>query len=167
MNRRIVDMKGIEFNKDDLRVYLFLAWESEEYKKDPKSFMAVIKAMLEDEVAIDMDEIGSHGILFSSILEFDKIKEFLNTKKNIPRIIIELTDNIDSDTISGFFPGTEIKVLENLSLSNFKIESRITYLNKVRDKMVEEQKFEKAAAIRDEIEILLLLIKETESEPKQ
>ena len=81
-------------NKEEYKgLYLFIACYNTESKKT-QAFIAVTKAMLFDSVAIELENLGDHAILFTSKLPMREIKEKLRSTKT-HYLLVDLTVSYD------------------------------------------------------------------------
>lgn len=126
-------------------VYLFIACYSSESKKS-EAFIAVTKAMLYDEVIIDMENLGDHAILFTSTLSISEIKNKLrNTKAHY--LLIDISMSYDLESIYGFLPDSKIKMIKDISESKFS-KNKIHLKKKLEDS-VDNESYELAASLKD------------------
>ena len=131
--------------EDKKGVYLFVACYNDDSQKK-LAFIAVTKAMLFDEVAIEMENLGDHAILFTSILPLSTIKEKLkNTKTHY--LLIDLSVTYDLESICGFLPESEIELIKNMNNGTFSKEK--PHLKRKLDDSVEKENYELAASLRD------------------
>jgi hypothetical protein len=98
-------------------VYLFIACYNTESKRT-QAFIAVTKAMLFDSVAIELENLGDHAILFTSTLPMNEIKERLKSTK-AHYLLIDLTISYDLEAISGFLPESKINLIKNINKGLF------------------------------------------------
>jgi hypothetical protein len=136
---------------EELKTYLFIVHEDEE-NKITDSYIAVKQAKINDEIAYKTERIGSYGVIFTSDLTFQEVKNKLRMKKSTPYLLIELTGNFTFESISGFLPNTSIGELKNLNLENLKKSA--DWIKEELDKAVEVQDFEKAAKLRDQLKVI-------------
>lgn len=133
-------------NKEEYKgLYLFIACYNTESKKT-QAFIAVTKAMLFDSVAIDLENLGDHAILFTSKLPMSEIKEKLRSTKT-HYLLVDLTISYDLEAISGFLPESKINLIKNINKGLFSKE-KISLENKM-ETAVESENYELAAKARD------------------
>lgn len=137
MNERI--------KEEEIGVYLYVACYNDNVQKS-KAFIAVTKAMLFDEIAIEMENLGDYAVLFTSAKEFSTIKGKLNTNK-VPYVLIDLGASFDLEAISGFIPDSKIKVIQDLTEQNFSKDKPT--LKRILSHALEKENFELAAPVRD------------------
>jgi hypothetical protein len=125
-------------------VYLYLACYVSETEKQ-QAFIAVTKAMLYDEVAIDMENLGDHAILFTSTMPLSEIREKLKNKT--PFLLIDLSVTYDLESVLGFLPDSKIELVRKITKNLFSKEK--PNLKRKLDESVADEKFELAAALRD------------------
>ena len=126
-------------------VYLYIACYNNDIQKT-NGFIAVTKAILFDEVAIEMENIGDHAIIFTSILPAKDIKQKLNHNKAI-YLLIDLSIGYDLESVFGFIPESEIEMIKKLTDNKFSKEKPA--LKRKLDEAVEKENFELAASLRD------------------
>jgi len=127
----------------EVKMFLFLPKE-----KVSDSYIAVKQAYISDEIAEKTERVAGYGVIFTSKFMYIDVVKKLNMK-NSPFLLIELTGNVTTESISGFFPDTDIEQLKKLNLDNLK--DNADWLRQELDKAVENQEFEKAAKLRDEL----------------
>lgn len=125
-------------------IYLYIACYNEESKK-AKAFIAVTKAMLFDEVAIEMENLGDHAILFTSSMSLVDIKEKLKDNKT-PYLLIDIGISYDIESIAGLLPNSDFEIVKNIN-KNFFSKNKPYLNNKMRDS-VEGENFELAACLK-------------------
>jgi hypothetical protein len=130
-------------------VYLFIACYNMESKRT-QAFIAVTKAMLFDSVAIELENLGDHAILFTSTLPMNEIKERLKSTK-AHYLLIDLTISYDLEAISGFLPESKINLIKNINKGLFSKE-KISLENKM-ETAVENENYELAAKTRDSLTV--------------
>jgi hypothetical protein len=132
-------------SEDKKGVYLFIAcYNSEEQKTN--AFIAVTKAMLFDEVAIEMENLGDHAILFTSSLPLIDIKEKLKITKT-HYLLIDLSVTYDLESICGFLPESQIELIKNMNSGVFSKEK--PHLKRKLEDSVKNENYELAASLRD------------------
>ncbi len=137
-------------NKEEYKgLYLFIACYNTESKKT-QAFIAVTKAMLFDSVAIDLENLGDHAILFTSKLPMSEIKEKLRSTKT-HYLLVDLTISYDLEAISGFLPESKINLIKNINKGLFSKE-KISLENKM-ETAVESENYELAAKTRDSLNL--------------
>lgn len=133
-----------------VNTYLYISWnpsnKTEEDREYFKSYMAVVKAMIHEEVSISLENIGEGGIVFSSFLTFEDIKERVRHRK-FPYLIIDLSMNVQTNTLDGYLTGTEIDKLK--SFVNHTKEAQLLFLETRLQEAVENDDFENAIIFRD------------------
>ncbi len=135
---------------DVINTYLYISWNpgknSEEGQQYFNSYMAVVKAMIHEEISIGLENIGDGGIIFSSYLSFDDIKERVRHRK-FPYLIIDLSINIQTNTLDGYLTKTDIKKLKEFV--NHTKEIQLLSLETRLSEAVESDDYEKAIFYRD------------------
>ena len=135
-------------NKEEYKgLYLFIACYNTESKKT-QAFIAVTKAMLFDSVAIELENLGDHAILFTSKLPMREIKEKLRSTKT-HYLLVDLTVSYDLEAISGFLPESKISFIKNINKGLFSKE-KVSLENKM-ETAVESENYELAAKTRDSL----------------
>ncbi len=134
-------------NEEVLRMFLFLPQEGNG-KKLTDSYIAVKQAYISDEIAVKTERVSGYGVIFTTTMDVVEVKDKLKMK-DTPYLLIELTGNINEESIKGFFPDTDIDELRALNLE--KLKDNAEWLEKELNRAVERQDFERAAKIRDEI----------------
>jgi len=129
----------------ELGTYLFII--DQEGVSD--SYVAVKQAYINKYIAEKTERVGKYGIIFTTSLSNNEIREGLSMKDGERYLLIELTGSITTDAISGFFPDTDIDELRCLNLENLKDSA--DWLQMELEKAVASQNFERAAEIRDKI----------------
>lgn len=136
----------MEFIEDDKKgVYLFIACYNNDVEK-LGAFIAVTKAMLFDEVAIEMENLGDHAILFTSTKNLAEINEKLKSGKT-QYLLIDVSISYDLESIAGFLPDSKIGMIANINSGIFNKEK--PHLKRKLDDSIEKENFELAAALRD------------------
>jgi hypothetical protein len=130
-------------SEEGLKMYLFLPKE-----KVSDAYIAVKQAHINDEIAEKTERVAGYGVIFTSKMNYVDVINKLNMKNN-PFLLIELTGNVTTESISGFFPDTDIDELRSLNLESLKDNAE--WLKKELDRAVDLEDFEKAAEIRDKI----------------
>lgn len=130
-------------------VYLFIACYNTESKRT-QAFIAVTKAMLFDSVAIELENLGDHAILFTSTLPMNEIKERLKSTK-AHYLLIDLTISYDLEAISGFLPESKINLIKNINKGLFSKE-KISLENKLSG-AIKVENYELAAKTRDSLNV--------------
>ena len=129
----------------DKNVFLYIACYANEKQKS-EGFIAVTKAMLYDEVAIEMENIGDHAIVFTTTKKLSEIKEKLKSSKT-PYLLIDIGISYDLESISGIIPDTDIEIFKKISKGEFSKDKN--FLKRKLSDSLEEENFELAAALRD------------------
>lgn len=133
---------------EKLKTYLFLL-QGGDNKKLTDSYVAVKQAHINHVIAGKTERVNNYGVLFTTIMDWIEVNEKLNMKKNEHYLLIELSDNFKSETISGVFPDTNIEDIKALNLENLKDSAH--WLERELDKAVDSEDYEMAAIIRDKI----------------
>lgn len=134
-------------NSTDLKMFLFLPQESDGQKLTD-SYIAVKQAYINDVIAIKTERVAGFGVIFTTTM--NSIEVINNLKmKDSKYLLIELTGNITTESIAGFFPDTDIDELKNLNLENLKDNAK--WLEHELNKAIDNQDYERAAEIRDKI----------------
>jgi len=136
-------------SEEGLRMFLFLLQNGE--RKLTDSYIAVKQAHINDAIAEKTERVGVYGVIFTTRMDVDAVTENLKMKSDEGYLLIELTGNVDAESIIGFFPNTDIEELKSLNLEK-NLKRNAEWLEKEREKAVEEENFERAAKIRDELE---------------
>jgi hypothetical protein len=131
--------------EDKKGVYLYIGCYNEESKR-AEAFIAVTKAMLSDEVAIEMENLGDHAILFTSEMSITEVKERLKGTKT-QYLLVDLSITYDLESICGFLPESKIELIKNISKGAFLKEK--PHLKRKLDDSIEKENYELAAPIRD------------------
>lgn len=131
--------------EDRKGVYLYIACYNSELQKT-EAFIAVTKAMLYDEVAIEMENLGDHAILFTSEMHLADIREKLKASKT-QFLLIDLSVTYDLESVFGFLPESKIELVKNITQNIFSNEK--VHLKRKLDDSVKKERFELAASLRD------------------
>jgi len=137
---------------EDYNYYLLLTWDTEKFKKKP-GFMVVCKAILFEATA-QVYDLGNNGIIFSSPLEYSIINEQIRKNMKTPYMLVDMTNSIREKKFNGFFPESEIEILQAISsmksdsISNMTNEQLVSALSQA----LEEEDYEEAGKIKDEQE---------------
>jgi hypothetical protein len=102
--------------------------------------------MLFDEVAIEMENLGDHAILFTSTMSLINIKDKLKNNKT-PYLLIDISVTFDLESITGFLPDSQIQLIKNINENKFSNDK--PHLKRKLDDSVENERFELAASLRD------------------
>lgn len=129
----------------DKNVFLYIACYTNEKQKS-EGFIAVTKAMLYDEVAIEMESIGDHAVVFTTTKNFSEVKEKLK-KSKVPYMLIDLSISYDLESIASNFADSDIQVIKNISSGKFSKDKK--FLKQKINAAVQEENFELAAVLRD------------------
>ena len=132
-------------NKEKIGVYLYVACYNSAEKKQ-EAFMMVTKAMLHEEVTIELENLGGYAILFTSDKSLAEIREKLNTNKT-PFILVDLSLSYDLESMCGFLPDSQIEMIKNITRGVFS-KNKPRLAQKLHE-AVEDEKFEMAAQLRD------------------
>lgn len=133
---------------EKLKTYLFLL-QGGDNKKLTDSYVAVKQAHINHVIAGKTERVNNYGVLFTTIMDWIEVNEKLNMKKDEHYLLIELSENFKSETISGVFPDTNIEDIKSLNLENLKDSAN--WLERELDKAVDSENYEMAARIRDRI----------------
>jgi len=133
---------------EKLKTYLFLL-QGGDNKKLTDSYVAVKQAHINHVIAGKTERVNNYGVLFTTIMDWIEVNEKLNMKKDEHYLLIELSENFKSETISGVFPDTNIEDIKSLNLENLKDSAH--WLERELDKAVDSENYEMAARIRDKI----------------
>lgn len=133
---------------EKLKTYLFLL-QGGDNKKLTDSYVAVKQAHINHVIAGKTERVNNYGVLFTTIMDWIEVSEKLNMKKDEHYLLIELSENFKSETISGVFPDTNIEDIKSLNLENLKDSAN--WLERELDKAVDSENYEMAARIRDKI----------------
>jgi hypothetical protein len=131
--------------EDKKGVYLFIACYNREQQKSD-AFIAVTKAMLFDEVAVEMENLGDHAILFTSTLSVADIKEKLKITKT-HYLLLDLSVSYDLESICGFLPESQIELIKNMNRGFFSKEK--PHLKRKLEDSISNENYELAASLRD------------------
>lgn len=138
-----------------LKTYLYItSFNNDKEKKD--AFIAVTKAILYVEVAVEMENFGDYGILFTSFHDVNDINERIK-KHGVYYLLIDITMDISMQTVVGMLPDFDLETLKSLQAGFGKKitkEERLNHLKFYREQAAKDQKFEVAAELRDKIKIL-------------
>lgn len=138
-----------------LKTYLYVTSYSED-KEKLEAILALTKAILYVEVAIELENFGESGILFTSYHEVDDINSRIK-KHGIHYLLLDVTLNISMQTMVGMLPDAELEQVKTIQLrggQGVSKEDRIKHLKYYREEAVREQKYELAAELRDKIKKL-------------
>lgn len=130
--------------KNDQKMYLFVTCNTDDLKNE--AFIAVTKAMLYSNVAIEMENLGDYAILIISSLPIKKIDEKLKRSK-VHYILIDLSLAYDLESVLGFLPDSKLELIKNITANVFSPEK--THLKKALKEAVQNENYELAAPIRD------------------
>jgi len=134
---------------EDLKTYLFLP-QGGENQKLTDSYIAVKQANINHTIAQKTEKVNNYGILFTTTLDWKEVNKRLDMKKDETYMLIELTGNITSETIAGFFPDTDIDELKSLNLENLKDSAK--WLEEELKKAVDNEDYEKAQEIKNKLD---------------
>lgn len=132
-----------------LNTYLFLL-QGGDKKKLTDSYVAVKQAYINDTIAEKTERVNNYGVLFTTYMNWFEVNKKLNMKKGEHYILIELSENFKSDTISGVFPNTNIEKIKALNIGNLKYSA--DWLEKELNKAVDVENYEMAAKIKKELD---------------
>lgn len=131
--------------KDKKGVYLYIAYYTS-VSQSLEASIAVTKAMLFDEVALEMENLGDHAVLFTSIIPLQEIKGKLKSSK-VPYLLIDLSIAYDLESVFGFLPDSQIELIKSVNQNLFS-KDKIHLKRKLQDS-VENESYELAASLRD------------------
>lgn len=131
--------------EDKKGVYLYIACYNSESEKS-EALIVVTKAMLYDEVAIELENLGDHAILFTSIKSLTEIKEKLNASKT-HYLLIDLGMAYDLESVCGFLPESQMEMIKKITQGIFSKEKN--HLKRKMRESVEKENFELSAPLRD------------------
>lgn len=129
--------------EDEMGIYLYLACYNNEAQRN-QAFIAVTKAMLFDEVAIVMENIGDHAVLFTSTMKYDEIKSKLINNK-VPYLLIDIGASFDLECISGIVPDSKIEMMKNITMQKFSKNK--PHLKRILEDAVVKENYELAAPL--------------------
>ena len=138
-----------------LKTYLYVTSYNED-KDKLEAILALTKAILYVEVAIELENFGEFGILFTSYHEVDDINNRIK-KHGIHYLLLDITLNVSMQTVVGMLPDADlghVKTLQMRAGQGVSKEDRIKHLKFYREEAVREQKYELAAELRDKIKKL-------------
>lgn len=135
----------MKIEETDKNVYLYIAcYNSANEKSD--AFIVVTKAMLYDEVAIELENIGDHAILFTSIKPLSEINEKLKHSKT-HYLLIDLSMVYDLESIFGLLPESDINMVKKITEGVYSGEK--IHLKRKLQESIEKENFELSAPLRD------------------
>ena len=137
--------KNYNMSDEGLKMYLLLL-QSKEGDEIKESYIAVKQAQISDSISENAERVGRFGVIFTTKKNWFELNEKLNMKKDEHYLLIELSENFKSDTISGVFPDTNIKELKSLNIKNLKRNAK--WLEIELKKAVEREDYEKAAKLK-------------------
>ena len=108
--------------------------------------MSVTKAMLHEEVSIELENLGDCSIIFTSDKPMGEIKEKLNSKR-APYILLDLSLSYDLESVYGFLPDSQIDIIKKITNGVFSNEK--PRLDKKLEDSISIESFELAAKLRD------------------
>jgi hypothetical protein len=138
-----------------LKTYLYVTSYNED-KSKLEAILALTKAVLYVEVAIELENFGEFGILFTSYHEVDDINSRIK-KHGIHYLLLDITLNVSMQTVVGMLPNADLEQVKTLQMragQGVSKEDRIKHLKFYREEAVREQKYELAAELRDKIKKL-------------
>ena len=100
-------------NERNLNTFLFVYWGTKNYRKI-SGFQNSIKNILNEHI-VEVYNLGQNGFLFSSPLSFSELRDFIPVNAKVPFILLEITQNIDKNLLTGFFPSLRFKSLKQLN----------------------------------------------------
>ena len=134
--------------KNKLNIFLFLPL-SNDGKNIKDSYIVVKEAHIGDAIAEKTERVADYGVVFTTRMCMSEVKDKLRIKKGEKYLLIELNENVTSETISGFFPDTNIEEIRCLNLENLKESAE--FIEREMYKAGSNQEFEKAAKLRDRL----------------
>lgn len=135
--------------KEINNTFLYISWApSNPIKGYFKSYMAVVKAMIHEEISAGMENIGENGIVFLSPLSFKEVKEKLKHSK-FPYLLIDVSLNIQTDTMDGYLTVTEIEKLKTFLVTSK--ETKLTALQERLENALDEEDYRSAIVYRDQM----------------
>ncbi len=126
-------------------VYLYIACYNEKAKKQ-EAFIAVTKAILYNEVVIEMENLGDYAILFTSDMPISDIRDKLKSNK-VNYLLIDLSLSYDLESVFGFLPDSKIEMVQKITKGMFS--KKKDSLDRKLKESIETENFELAAPIRD------------------
>ena len=108
--------------------YLIITWNKKDFRTKA-SYINVIKAQLY-ELTKKFYPLGNLGFVFNSPLTYGEIESILKMRREVPYMLIEITDNILDGKIKGFIPETEIENLREITKKTLSLN-----MNKILDKI--------------------------------
>jgi len=134
-------------SEEGLKMFLFLPQDGGG-KKLTDSYIAVKQAFIKDTIAYKTERVSGYGVIFTTKMSSIEVREKLKMK-NSRYLLIELTGNVNEESIAGFFPDTDIEELKSLNLENLKDNAE--WLRFELERAVNIENYEKAAEIRDRL----------------
>lgn len=135
--------------KEINNTFLYISWNKGEIHKEHfKSYMAVMKAIIHEEISVNMENIGENGIVFSSPLAFKDIKEKLKHSK-FPYLLIDVSLNIETNTLDGYLSMTEIEKLKTFLV--VEKNAKMTSLQMRLESALDEEDYRSAIVYRDQM----------------
>jgi hypothetical protein len=95
-----------------------------------------------------MENIGENGIVFLSPLSFKEVKEKLKHSK-FPYLLIDVSLNIQTDTMDGYLTVTEIEKLKTFLVTSK--ETKLTALQERLENALDEEDYRSAIVYRDQM----------------
>lgn len=140
--------------KEINNTFLYISWTPKSLSEGYfKSYMAVVKAMIHEEISVSIENIGDNGIVFLSPLSFKEVKEKLKHDK-FPYLLIDISLNIQTDTIDGYLTVTEIEKLKAFLITSKEI--KLAALQVRLESALEEEDYRSAIVYRDQMNELEL-----------
>ena len=135
--------------KEINNIFLYISWAPESPNRNYfKSYMAVVKAMIHEEISAGMENIGENGIVFLSPLSFKEVKEKLKHGK-FPYLLLDISLNVSTNTIDGFLTVTEIEKLKVFLINSKK--DKMTDLQLRLENALDEEDYRSAIFYRDQM----------------
>lgn len=145
MGKRKGETENKKIDMKNIGLYLYIACYNNEIKKQ-EAFIVVTKAMLSEEIAIELENLGDHAIIFTSEKNFGEINQALKGNQ-IKYLLIDLSLVYDLEAISGFFPDSQIDLIRKITENNFTKEK--PYLKQKLEESIAQENFELSAPLRD------------------
>jgi hypothetical protein len=135
--------------KEINNTFLYISWApSNPIRGYFKSYMAVVKAMIHEEISVGLENIGENGIVFLSPLSFKEVKQKLKHNK-FPYLLIDISLNIQTDTLDGYLTVTEIEKLKSFLV--ISKETKLTSLQMRLENALDEEDYISAIVYRDQM----------------
>lgn len=129
---------------DKLNVFLFIACYSGEPKAG-EAYIAVTKATLYEEVAVELENLGNQAVIFTTTKPLLDIKRSLRFHKT-PYLLVDIGASYDLEMISGFLPESKIELFKRITQNEFSKEK--THLKRILNDAVTNENYEVAAPVK-------------------